>query len=100
MNTSAADNPLLAEWTTPFEAPPFDAVKVAHFRPAFEAALAEHATEIDAIAANNAEPSFENTVAALERSGRTLARVSAVFYALAGAHTNEDIQAIERELAP
>ena len=86
--------------TAPFGVPPLDAIKPEHFPPAFEAALAQHRAEIDAIAAEAAAPGFENTVAALERSGRLLSRVSSVFYVLAGAHTNEAIQAIERDMAP
>ena len=94
------DNPLLAEWTTPFATPPFAAIKPEHFAPAFAAALAEHRGEVTAIAADQATPSFENTIAALERSGRRLARVSAAFHALAGAHTNEALLALEREISP
>jgi peptidyl-dipeptidase Dcp len=93
-------NPLLAEWTAPFGVPPLDRVAPADFRPAFDHAMAEHRSEIAAIAADPAQPTFENTVAALERSGRALARVSSVFYALAGAHTNDAIQATERDMAP
>ena len=70
------------------------------FAPAFEQALAAHRGEIAAIAGRRAEPNFDNTVAALERSGRLLARVEHVFYVLAGAHTNEALQAIERDMAP
>ena len=100
MTAQTADNPLLAAWDAPFGAPPLDRIRPEHFAPAFERALAEHRSEIDAIAGAAAEPGFENTVAALERSGRLLARVSNVFYVLAGAHTNEAIQAIERDMAP
>jgi peptidyl-dipeptidase Dcp len=100
MTAQSADNPLLAAWDAPFGAPPLDRVRPEHFAPAFDRALAEHRAEIDAIVARAAEPSFENTVAALERSGRLLARVSNAFYVLAGAHTNEAIQAIERDMAP
>ncbi|HEY8383283.1 MAG TPA: M3 family metallopeptidase [Microvirga sp.] len=96
----ATGNPFLAEWSTPFGLPPFDAIAPEHFRPAFDAALAGQRTEIDAIAADRSEPSFDNTVAALERSGRALKRVGGVFFNLAGSHTNEAIQAIEREMAP
>src|SRR5438105_4474139 len=94
------DNPLLAEWTTPFATPPFAAIKPEHFAPAFGAALAEHRGEVAAIAADQATPSFENTIAALERCGRRLTRVSAAFHALAGAHTNEALLALEREISP
>ncbi len=100
MNAPNAANPLLGEWTAPFGAPPLDGIAPSHFAPAFERALADHRAEIAAIAADTAAPSFENTVAALERSGRLLARVSSVFYVLAGAHTSEAIQAIERDMAP
>ena len=100
MNAPNAANPLLGEWTAPFGAPPLDRIEPAHFAPAFERALADHRGEIAAIAGETAAPSFENTVAALERSGRLLSRVSSVFYVLAGAHTSEPIQAIERDMAP
>jgi peptidyl-dipeptidase Dcp len=100
MTAQTADNSLLAAWDAPFGAPPLDRIRPEHFAPAFERALAGHRAEIDSIAAHPEEPSFENTVAALERSGRLLARVSNVFYVLAGAHTNEAIQAIERDMAP
>jgi peptidyl-dipeptidase Dcp len=93
-------NPLLAAWDAPFGVPPLIAIAPAHFRPAFEQAMAQHNAEIDAIAADKAAADFENTVAALERSGRLLSKVSSVFYVLAGAHTNPEIQAIERDMAP
>jgi len=97
---SLSDNPLLAAWEAPFGAPPLDRVRPEHFPAAFDQALGEHASEIEAIASDMAAPSFENTVAAMERSGRRLTQVSNVFYVLAGAHTNEAIQAIERDMAP
>jgi peptidyl-dipeptidase Dcp len=100
MDAKTTANPLLADWTAPFGAPPLDQITPDQFVPAFEQALAAHRNEIDAIAADSAAPGFANTVAALERSGRLLARVSNVFYVLAGAHTNEAIQAIERDMAP
>lgn len=93
-------NPLLATWDTPFEAPPFELIAPEHFRPAFEAGIAAHRAEIDAIRDSGEEPSFENVVVAMERSGAMLRRVSAVFFNLAGAHTNPELQAIEREIAP
>jgi peptidyl-dipeptidase Dcp len=101
MTSTLSDNPLLAKpWPTPFDLPPFDSVRPEHFRPAFERALAAHADEIAAIAAGTAPATFANTMAALERAGETLSRVSAVFWNLASAHTNDDIQAIEREISP
>ena len=93
-------NPLLQAWTTPFEAPPFDHFQPHHFRPAFDAALKQARAEIDAVAANPEPPSFANTIEALERSGRSLDRVASVFFNLVGAHTNDELQAIEREIAP
>ena len=93
-------NPLLQPWTEPFEAPPFDRIEPGHFRPAFDVALKDHRAEIDAIAANPALPTFANTIEALERSGRSLDRVAKVFFNLTGAATNDELQAIEREIAP
>ncbi len=93
-------NPLLEPWTGPFEAPPFDRIEPRHFRAAFDAALKDHRAEIDAIAANPDAPTFANTVEALERSGRSLDRVAKVFFNLTGAATNDELQAIEREIAP
>ncbi len=89
-------NPLLASWSLP----PFGAYRDEDFKPAFEEALAVHRGEIDGIAKNEAPPTFENTIAALEQSGRMLSRVSSVFWNLAGAHTNDALQAIEREISP
>ncbi len=77
-------NPLLGQWRGPYCLPPFGAIAAAHFRPAFEQALAAHRAEIDRIAQNPAAPDFDNTVAALEGSGRLLQQVSAVFWNLCG----------------
>ena len=98
-STSAA-NPLLAPWIGEFEVPRLGEIEPAHFVPAFEHAMAEHDAEIAALAMSPEPPTFENTIAALERSGHTLARVSDVFHVLVGAHTNEALQAVEREMAP
>jgi len=97
---SDVPNPLLAEWTGFFELPPFSALRPEHFRPAFDRALVEHRAEIDSIAANPAGPSFDNTIAALEDSGRELERVANVFFVLAGADTSDEIEAIERDVSP
>jgi peptidyl-dipeptidase Dcp len=93
-------NPLLAPWTTPFAAPPFGDIRPAHFAPAFAAAMEAHLTEIEAIATDPAPASFENTIAAMERSGRALKRVAAVFGNLVASHGNAELQAVEREMAP
>src|SRR4051812_15566661 len=95
-----AGNPFATEWTTPFGLPPFEAISPEHFRPAFDAALADQRAQIDAIAGQSAEPDFDNTIAALERSGTLLKRVGGVFFNLSGSHTNEALQAVEREMAP
>ena len=93
-------NPLLEAWTGPFEAAPFDRIAPRHFQPAFEAALQEARAENDAVAADPAPPSFANTIEALERSGRTLDRVARAFFNLAGAEANDELEAIERAIAP
>lgn len=93
-------NPFFEIWTAPFAAPPLDRIKAEHFAPAYARALAEHAGEIRAIAANPEAPSFANTVVAMEQSGRALTRIDHVFHNLASSHTNDALQAIELELAP
>src|ERR1700754_3407528 len=92
-------NPLLAAWQTPFETPPFADIRPEHFLPAFDKAFADHSAEVEAIKADTAEPTFENTVTALERSGKLLTKVSAVFYDLVGAHSNPELLTIESEVA-
>jgi peptidyl-dipeptidase Dcp len=94
-----SDNPLLQPWQTPFETPPFDLIQPAHFPPAFAAGFAEHNSDIAAIKANAEKPTFENTIAALERSGKLLTKVSAVFYDLVGANSNPELLEIESEVA-
>ncbi|MGB9041735.1 MAG: peptidase M3, partial [Pseudolabrys sp.] len=100
--SAAADiqNPLLDTWTGTFELPPFPAIRPENFQPAFNRALAAHRVEIDAIGANPAAPTFDNTITALEKSGRELERVSNVFFVLAGADTSDAIEAIERDVSP
>jgi peptidyl-dipeptidase Dcp len=93
-------NPLLAPFPGPLELPPFAILRPEHFAPAFEAAFAEHRGEIDAVAGSGEEPSFANTIAALERGGRALKRVAMTFFNLSSAHTNDELQAVEREIAP
>jgi peptidyl-dipeptidase Dcp len=93
-------NPLLADWTTAFGLPPFEALKPEHFLPAFDQALAAHRAEIDAIAVNPQPATFDNTIAALEKGGRDLERVANVFFVLAGANTGDAIEAVEREVSP
>jgi len=95
-----SQNPLLDIWTGTFELPPFAAIRPENFQPAFDRALAAHRAEIDAIGANPAAPTFDNTITALEKSGRELERVSNVFFVLAGADTSDAIEAIERDVSP
>jgi len=92
-------NPLLTAWSTPHETPPFEQIKPEHFLPAFEQAFADHKAEIDAIVSDPAKPDFDNTVTALERSGKLLQKVSAVFYALVGAYSNPELLEVEKEVA-
>jgi peptidyl-dipeptidase Dcp len=93
-------NPLLADWNTPDGVPPFDRIRPEHFRTAYAHALAEHEAEVAAIAADPAVPSFDNTIAAMEQSGRALTRVGNVFHLLVGAHSNDALLEIERDIAP
>src|SRR5690606_80124 len=93
-------NPLLAEFNTPFEVPPFDKIEFEHFRPAYEEALRIHSEEIDKIVNNQDAPNFENTIVALDNSGQLLQRVALIFNSLNSAHTNDSIQGLARELAP
>ncbi len=97
---SSADNALRAEWAGRFGLPRFAAIKPDHFRPAFDRALAIHRAEIDAVAGSETPPGFDNTIAALEKSGRDLDRVSNLFFVLAGADTGEALEAVEREMSP
>ena len=95
-----AENPFFTESPHYFNYPPFDLIDNAHYQPAFERGMAEQIAEIEAIAGQSAVPDFENTIVALELSGQLLSRVASVFFALSSAHTNDDIQALEQQLAP
>src|SRR6202171_3733308 len=98
--TSQAEaNPLLKGWQTPFEAPPFAEIAPEHFLPAFEQAFADHAAEVAAITHDPATPDFANTITALERSGKLLSKVSAVFYDLVSAHSNPALLEIDKEVS-
>ncbi|SMX24589.1 M3 family metallopeptidase [Boseongicola aestuarii] len=93
-------NPLLAEWSTPFALPPFDVISDEDFEPALMAALKESRANIAAIAENPDEPSFENTIEALELADETLGRVLSVFYNLAGTDANPKREALQRSFSP
>ncbi|MCF2503219.1 M3 family metallopeptidase [Dyadobacter sp. CY107] len=95
-----ANNPFLTSYNTPFQVPPFDKVEPEHFLPAFEEGMAQQQNSIEAIQSSEAAPTFENTIEALERTGDLLTRVSSVFFNLASAHTNPEIEALSKEIAP
>jgi peptidyl-dipeptidase Dcp len=95
-----ADNPFAAPSTLPFNLPPFDRIHDGDFRPAFEAGMAEQLREVAAIAHNPEPPSFDNTIVALERSGRRLQRVENTFSNLNACNTDPEMQRIDTEMAP
>jgi len=95
------ENPLVAEWSGPFGGvPAFDKVKVADFKPALEEAMAEQLAEIDKIANNSEPPNFENTIAAMERAGAKMERVSTIYFIWSGNMKDAAFAAVEREMAP
>lgn len=95
-----AMNPFFEAYDTPFEVPPFDKIKNEHFAPAIREGIKQHQAEIDQIVNNSEEPTFENTIEAMEYAGELLSKASTVFYNLNSANTNDEIQAIAKELAP
>jgi peptidyl-dipeptidase Dcp len=97
---AARTNPLLSPSPLPFGAPPFDKIKDADFKPAFEAGMKAQIAEVAAIANSAAPPTFDNTLVALEKSGQTLTRVELVFNGLSSANTNPTLQALQEEVAP
>src|SRR6266436_6112351 len=96
----ASDNPLLVESTLPYHVPPFDKIKDEHFAPAMEAGMREQLKEVEAVANNSEKPTFENTIVALERTGRLLDRAERTFSNLNACNTNPRLQKIETEMAP
>ncbi len=94
------ENPFFKEWTTPFGVPPFDEIKVEHYVPAVKEGITQREAEIDAIVANTAEPTFENTIFELDKSGELLTKINGVFGPLNSANTNEEMQAAAREISP
>ena len=97
---NSMENPLLKESSAPFGAPEFDKIRNEHYLPAFEAGIAEAKAEIDAIVANQEEPTFENTIEAMEVSGQTLNNVAGIFYNLMEANTNDEMQQIAEQVSP
>ena len=94
------ENPFFTESPHPFQFPQFDRIDEEHYRPAFEQGMSRHLEQVDAIADQGEPPSFENTLVALERSGRMLNRVRRVFFNLVSAHTNGKLEKIRTEMAP
>ena len=99
-SADGSSNPLLAEWSTPFGVPPFDEIRNEHYLPAFRTAMERNRAEVAEITSNQEPASFDNTIVALERSGEDLSRVSRVFYAVEGAHSNDTLREVARTIAP
>ncbi|NSX56146.1 M3 family metallopeptidase [Parasulfitobacter algicola] len=93
-------NPLLIDWTTPFEIPPFDQIQDSHFQPAFDITLADARAKVDEIAKNPEPPTFKNTVEALELADKKLGDVLSVFYTLAGTDSNPAREELQRVFSP
>ena len=98
--TSIDINPFFLEYTTPFQVPPFDKIKIEHFMPAVEVGMNQQVEAIAAICSENNAPTFENTIEALESSGDLLTRVCSVFFNLASAHTSPEIEKLSQVIAP
>jgi len=94
------DNPFFKEWNTPFQTPPFDEIKIEDYMPAFEQGIRMQKAEVDAIINNTPRPTFENTIEAMEKSGKLLIKVSNVFYNLKSANTNDEMQKIAKTVDP
>jgi len=99
-NTNTADNPLLTESSLPYHVPPFDKIKDEHFAPAIDAGMREQLKEVEAVADNSEKPTFDNTIVALERTGRLLDRAQRTFSNLNACNTNPTLQKIDKEMAP
>ncbi|MGV9384856.1 M3 family metallopeptidase [Nonomuraea sp. NPDC003707] len=95
-----AGNPFFTPSDLPYELPPFADVREEHYLPAFERGMAEQLAEVDAIAGSTEAPTFDNTIAALERSGRILDRTATVFFSIAASNTTDGIMEIEKEISP
>ena len=93
-------NPLLAEWDTPHQTPPFDKIKLSDYEPAFDTAIAVSRAEIDAIVNNPAKPTFKNTIVALEQQGELLSRISGIFFNLMEADTSDEMTEIGMRVRP
>jgi len=99
-NSNIADNPLLTESSLPYHVPPFDKIKDEHFTPAIEAGMRDQLKEVEAVADNAEKPTFDNTIVAMERTGRLLDRAQRTFSNLNACNTNPTLQKIDKEMAP
>ena len=97
---SSSDNPLLSDYSTPFNVPPFDKILAEHYLPAFKDAITEHKKEIDAIINMQEAPNFKNTIVALDSSGDRLSEISLLFFNQLSANTNDTLQDIAKEVSP
>ena len=100
VSATASNNPLFKESVLPYNTVPFDKLRDNHFRPALLEGMKEQMAEIDSIANNPQPATFENTLVAMEKSGRLLSRASSAFYALTSANTNEKLKEVQQEMAP
>ena len=98
--TPRPENPLLTEYQTPFQVPPFDQIKTEHFMPAFTEGMKKEEEDIKQITGNKEFPTFKNTIEALDYSGRLLTDVQSVFFSLTSANTNDTLQKIQKEITP
>ncbi|MEG2515188.1 MAG: peptidase M3, partial [Bacteroidaceae bacterium] len=98
--TKTEINPFLTEFKTEFGAPSFDKIKLKHYEPAFMQGIVEQNDEIAAIVANKEQPTFENTIVALDKSGKILSRVGGVFFNMTEAETNDSLTALSMKIAP
>lgn len=94
------NNPLMQKFETPFQAPPFDKIKPADYKPAFEEGMKQHKAEIEAIVNNPEEPTFENTIVALDKAGELLNQTSSIFFNLYEAMKNDEMQQLAMEISP
>jgi peptidyl-dipeptidase Dcp len=100
INSNVYENPLLSKFKTPFGVPHFNLIKDEHYKPALEAAMSAHKSEIDIIAGNSEAPTFTNTIESLDKAGSDLRSVASIFFNMTNAHTNENLEKLSQEMAP
>ena len=99
-NTAHSVNPFFTDYETPFQIPPFEEIQMEHYKPGFEQGMKEHLDEINDITANTEAATFENTIVALERTGKTLDKVADVFFNLLSSNTNDQMDSLVQEMSP